>query len=164
MGEEQLYIAGGKMKSVKFQKLKTNDPLILKMAVAYAKAKQKSTKKIVIQDAISGDFNRDGETDYFIAAGTGSTSETRTYSDFSFAFSSTSVGGKTKTSGLLWKDKFGEMQGPFRTAFLGVADFDGNGVNEVVMTTKDSWGIEALLLQMSKKGTTKQICYCGFGE
>ncbi|MCE9560330.1 MAG: hypothetical protein K8R88_15445, partial [Armatimonadetes bacterium] len=107
--EDEVFVSGGKFKAIKTTRLSPKSATYLKIAADYAKKKGAKAKNIVIQDIVSGDFNRDGQTDVLISIGTGSTSETLTKGDFSAAFLRTQIGKTVKTIDLEWETNFGQM-------------------------------------------------------
>jgi hypothetical protein len=164
MSESDVYVSGGKFKLSSFKKLNVASPELMKYAREYVGMRRGSQKKVLVEHAVSGDFNGDGKTELFVSVTSGSTSATRKRSDFNGAFLRSSVNGNVKTFNLIWETNFGEQRGPFSTAFLTAGDFDGNGSIEFMISTTDSWGTLVQLFGLPKSGQPKLLCKYGFGE
>jgi len=164
MAEGQLYVSGGKYRPVTFTHLMAGCSANQKLADAYAKTKGAKGKTVTVDDAVSGDFNHDGVLDTFIAVSAATAENKVTNSDFAGGFIQTKIGGKVRTIELGFETNYGQMRGPFHYKFAGAGDFDGDGTREFVMTSTDSWGTAAQLMQLSKSGVKKQLCMDGYGE
>jgi hypothetical protein len=156
--EGTICVSGGKAKMVAFKAC--GNEVAMEQIKLFVKQEMLKPRKVVIDEAVQGDFNGDGKVDYLIAFNSGATGDDRRMSDFDCAF----VVSNGKRTRFYYESKFGEMRGPIRSKFIGAGDFLGNGKVAWLIWSQDSWGTSVSMVTLSKAGKPTVVETTGFGD
>lgn len=159
-----LYVSGGLATPLMAKHLSVSDPTFQKLAAKYAEQKGAKFKKIVIHDIAEADLNGDGKKDIVLSFASEYEGDRPSKGYFSAVIVRSQVGGKTRTTEMLWENHVGQMRGPWTSVFVGAGDFDGDKKVEFVVKTQDSWLAISRLAQLSKSGVAKTLCTTYFGD
>lgn len=164
LDSKSLWISGGRASSLAFKRLAVTNATYAKVAADYAKKKGSKAQKIVVQDVAESDLNGDGNKDIVLSFASAYDGDRPTKGYFSAVIVRSLVGGKVRTTELLWETNVGQMRGPWSSTFVGAGDFDGDKKPEFVVKTQDSWLMVSRIVQLSKSGNAKMLCATYFGD
>lgn len=156
-------VAGSKPKTPKLVALNPRDRALLDFVRFYVRSKGITNPKVVIDQALAVDLDRDGMKEVLISARSRTNPTIESKDDYCVALLRARVGQAMKTIELGYYSNYRQQYGPFESEFVGFADYDGDGTFEFIHAVKDPWG-ELYGVYRVRRGRLVKLSEVGEGD